>query len=139
MSRDSCQLCRETRHCTCHPGQRLFASDWVTRGAPIARRSSAAESQAVATASRSSGNRCPYRSSVSTAVFWPRSFWTTFTFARPLIANDAHVLCGVGLPYPAVTCPGRTRTEHRSAPPDERRVGRPLEYTAAVGRVIDGQ
>jgi hypothetical protein len=21
MSRDSCQLCRETRHCTCHPGE----------------------------------------------------------------------------------------------------------------------
>jgi len=24
MSRDSCQLCRETRHCTCHHGQRSF-------------------------------------------------------------------------------------------------------------------
>jgi hypothetical protein len=48
----------------------------------------------------------------------------------------ACVVCGAGLPRPAVTCLRCTRTEHRSAPPDERPVGVPLEY-AAGGRILE--
>ncbi|WP_424734697.1 YegP family protein [Mycobacterium sp.] len=53
------------------------------------RSASAAVSKAFATASRSSGNRWPYLSSVSTADLCPSSFCTTLTLAPSLMAREA--------------------------------------------------
>ena len=50
---------------TCHQGQRLVLVSGTARNPVSVRSGSAAESKATATASRSSGKRWPYRSSVS--------------------------------------------------------------------------
>jgi hypothetical protein len=63
----------------------------------------AAESKASATASRSSGKRCPYLSSVKTADLCPRSFGTTLTLAPSLISNEAISRLPEGQ-VPATTC-----------------------------------
>jgi hypothetical protein len=46
-------------------------------------------------------------------------------------------VCGFGLDDPGLPCPAcaLVRTDHRSAPPDERPVGVPVEY-AAGGRIL---
>lgn len=71
------------------PGQSLFLASAAGLGVLIVRRASAAVSKATATASRSSGNRWPYLSSVSTADLCPSSFWTTFTLAPSLMARGS--------------------------------------------------
>ncbi len=76
---------------TCHAGPGLFVPTTTGLNTPTVRSASAAVSKASATASRSSGNRWPYLSSVSTADLCPRSFCSTLTLAPSLMAKEAQV------------------------------------------------